>query len=105
MTTITPKNLAAATLTSSLTDIYTVPSATTTRLEHLIVSSITAGTVLVKYYKASASAAYNLLPNVAISANGILELADLVLQTGDKIQASAATTTDAVIILSGQEQS
>jgi hypothetical protein len=44
-----------------------------------------------------------LLNGVAIEANGVLELADLILETGDSIKASAATTTGAKITLFGQE--
>jgi hypothetical protein len=100
---ITPKFLGGATL-STETTIYTAPSATTTRVEHIIIcNGSTAGTVTVKFRDSSASTDYELLNRVAIEANGVIELADLILETGDSIKASAATTTDAKITLFGQE--
>jgi hypothetical protein len=98
-----PKFLGGATLSSEAT-IYTAPASTTTRLEHLVISNgSTAGTVTVKFRDSSASTDYELLNGVAIEANGVLELADLILETGDSIKASAATTTGAKITLFGQE--
>lgn len=93
----------SATLTSTLADIYTVPIGKHAVLEHIWASSITAGTLTVRRFQASNSTAYKLIPGSAITANGVKEAFQLRLVAGDKIQASAATTTDCDITLSGIE--
>jgi len=90
-------------LTGTLTDIYTVPSGKIALIEHLWVSATTAGTIAVKRYQASDTTAYDLMPNVDISAKGIKEAFQIRLVAGDKIQALETTTTDAVIHLFGIE--
>jgi hypothetical protein len=100
---VTPKFLGGATLTGTLTAIYTAPAGTTTRMEHLIISNgATAGTVTVSFNDGTTN--FELLNGVAISANGVLELANIIIEPGDSIRASAATTTGAKITLFGQEQ-
>ncbi len=102
MTTTTPKFLAGATLTSTLaTTIYTCPSATTTRIEHLIISNgSTAGAITLSVNNGTN---YNVLNAVAITAYGVLELANIVLNAGHTLEAGAGTTTGAVITLFGTE--
>lgn len=90
-------------LTGSIADIYTVPAGKIALIEHLWVNSTTAGTITVKRYQASNATAYDLMPAIDISAKGIKEAFQIRLKAGDKIQASAATTTDAVIHLFGIE--
>jgi hypothetical protein len=90
-------------LTGSTVDIYTVPAGKLALIEHLWINSTTAGTVTLKRYQASNTTAYNMLPAVDISAKGIKEAFQIRLKAGDIIQASAATTTDAVIHLFGIE--
>ena len=103
MTTLTPKFLGGTTLGSE-TDVYTCPSSTTTRIEHLIISNGgTAGTVTVKFYDVSTTTSFELINGAAITANGVLEMTNLILEAGDKIKASAATTTGAKITLFGVE--
>lgn len=89
------------TLTGTSADIYTVPSGKIALIEHLWVSTTTAGTITVRRYQLSDTTAYDLLPAVDISAKGIKEAFQIRLVAGDKIQASAATTTNAVIHLFG----
>lgn len=99
---ITPKFLGGATLTSSLTDTYTCPALTTTRVEHLIISNgATAGTVTVSLTRGATT--IELLNAVPIAANGVLELFNLIVEAGDKIRSSAATTTGAKIAMFGTE--
>lgn len=101
---VTPKYLAGATLTSTLTTtIYTCPAATITRLEHLIISNgSTAGTVTVSISRSST--VRELLNAYTITANGIIELFNIILEAGDILQAGATTTTGAKITLFGAEQ-
>jgi hypothetical protein len=101
---ITPKVLGKATLTGSLVDIYTCPSATVTRAEHITISNgSTDGTVTIKQYFASTTNAKNILNALEIAANETLELVNIILEAGDKIQATATTTTDCDIIIWGAE--
>ena len=93
----------SATLTSTLTDIYTVPAGKHAVLEHIWAATETAGTLTVKRYQASDTTAYKLIPIVDISAKGIKEAFQLRLLAGDKIQASATTTTDCDLTISGIE--
>ena len=93
----------SATLTSTLTDIYTVPAGKHALLDHILAATTTAGTLTVKRYQSSNTTAYKLIPAVDISAKGIKEAFQLRLLAGDKIQASAATTTDCDLTLSGIE--
>lgn len=88
-------------LTGTLADIYTVPSGKIALIENIMVNSVTAGNITIKIYRAADTSAYNYWPEIPISSNGIEQDFQLRLLTGDKIQASAATTTDAVITLSG----
>ena len=90
-------------LTSTLADIYTVPSGKIALIEHIWISATTAGTITVKRYQASDTTAYDLIPDIGISANGIREAFQIRLVAGDKIQALETTTTDAVIHLFGIE--
>lgn len=90
-------------LTGTLADIYTVPSGKIALIEHLWISTTTAGTITVKRYQVSDTTAYDLLPNVDITAKGIKEAFQIRLVAGDKIQALETTTTDAVIHLFGIE--
>ncbi|MEG3437665.1 hypothetical protein V0288_11095 [Pannus brasiliensis CCIBt3594] len=102
-TNFTPKFLGGATL-GIITSVYTAPTATTTRVEHLIISNgSTPGTVTVVFYDSSAAVGYELINGVSIAANGVLELANIILDPGDQIRAAAITTTDAKITLFGQE--
>jgi len=98
--TYTPKTKAAV-ATSSLTTIYTVPSDTTTRVEKItITNGATAGTVTLKFYDASATTSYFLACNAyPIAANALREIAGEILETGDYLQISAATTTDLTVKL------
>ncbi len=92
------------TLTSTLTDIYTVPSGKIALIEHIDVNSITAGTVRVTRYQVSDTTDYNIFPTgLEIAAKGSREKFQYRLLAGDKIKASAATTTDAVIHVVGVE--
>lgn len=93
----------SATLTGTLADIYTVPSGKHAVLEHIWVASIATGTLTVLRHQASNATAYKLIPGSAIAAAGAKEAFQLRLVAGDKIQASAATTTDCDITLSGIE--
>ena len=93
----------SATLTSTLTDIYTVPTGKHIVLEHIFVATETAGTLTVKRYQASDTTAYRLIPGIDIPAKGIREAFQLRFLPGDKIQASATTTTDCDLTLSGIE--
>jgi hypothetical protein len=102
MATITPKFLGGITLTSTPTDAYICPADTTTRVEHLIISNgSTAGTVTVAFRRSSTDR--ELLNGYTITANGILELFNVILEAGDSIRASATTTTGAKITLFGTE--
>jgi hypothetical protein len=101
--TINVKILATAVLSTEAT-IYTVPSACVTRVEHLVISNgSTAGTITVKITDTSASVTRLLLNAVPITANGTIEFFNFVLETGDILLASAATTTNANILLFGAE--
>jgi hypothetical protein len=101
--TLTPKFLGGATLGTEAT-IYTAPAGNTVRIEHIVISNgSTAGTVTVKFRDSSSSTDYELLNGVTIEANGVLELADIILEAGDSIRASAATTTGAKITIFGVE--
>jgi hypothetical protein len=101
--TVSLKILATAVLSTEAA-IYTVPSATTTRVEHLSVSNgATAGTITVKITDTSASATRILLNAVPIAANGTVEFFNFILNTGDILLASAATTTNANLFLFGAE--
>lgn len=91
----------SAALTSTIADIYTVPSGKIALIEHLWISTTTAGTITVKRYQASDTTAYDLIPAIDISAKGVKEAFQIRLVAGDKIQALAGTTTDAVIHLFG----
>ena len=93
----------SATLTSTLTDIYTVPSGKHAVIEHIWAATTTAGTLTVKRYQVSDTTAYQLIPGSAITAAGVKEAFQLRLLAGDKIQASAATTTDCDLTISGIE--
>lgn len=90
-------------LTSTIADIYTVPSGKIALIEHIWISATTAGTITVKRYQASDTTAYDLMPGIDISAKGIKEAFQIRLLEGDKIQALETTTTDAVIHLFGIE--
>jgi len=90
-------------LTSTLTDIYTVPSGKSALIEHIDVNSESAGTIRVKRYQASDATDYNYFPNPDIAAKGSREKFQYRLLAGDKIKASAAITTDAVIHVVGVE--
>jgi len=90
-------------LTSTLTDIYTVPTGKIALIEHIISSTTTAGSVTLKRYQVSDTTAYNIWSELPISANGGREIFSIRLFAGDKIQASAATTTDATIHIIGIE--
>lgn len=91
------------TLTGTIADIYTVPAGKIALIEHLWISATTGGTITVKRYQDSDTTAYDLVPNASISANGVRESFQIRLLAGDKIQALAGTTTDAVIHLFGIE--
>lgn len=98
-----PKFLGGATLGAEA-DIYTVPLGKICRLEHLIISNgATAGKVTVKFFDNSGNISYELINERSIEANGVLELASINLEAGDKIKASATTTTGAKITLFGAE--
>lgn len=103
---LTAKHLGTALLTSTLSDIYTVPSSTKTRVTHIVFSNGgTAGSITLKHFDSSAAAAGTLLNAKAIAINSNVELFDLILEAGDKLQASAATTTTAEILIYGIEES
>lgn len=103
---LTAKILGMATLTSTVADIYTAPAATKTRVGHIIISNgSTAGTITLQVLDNSASATKKLLNAKAIAANDVVEIFDLILEAGDKLQASAATTTAADITVFGFEES
>lgn len=91
------------TLTGTIADIYTVPVGKIALIEHIWISSTTAGTITVKRYQNSDTTAYDLIPAIDISAKGIKEAFQIRLVAGDKIQALAGTTTNAVIHLFGIE--
>lgn len=93
----------SATLTGTLADIYTVPSGKHAVLEHIWAATDTAGTLTVLRYQASNTTAYKLIPTVDVGAKGVKEAFQLRLVAGDKIQASAGTTTNCDITLSGIE--
>lgn len=100
----TPKVLGYATLTSSLADIYTCPAATTARVEHIaFANGSTAGTITLKQYFSVGATSKFILNGIAIAANEPIEYAAIILNAGDKIQSSAATTTNCDIIVWGTE--
>lgn len=102
---LTLKFLGGATLTGVSADIYTVPASKVTRLEHLIISNgATQGTVTVNFYDSSGTTNYALINGTAIGANETIEMANLILESGDKIRALAGTTAGAVVTLFGVEQ-
>lgn len=103
MPTITPKFLAAATLTSTLTTtIYTAPASTITRIEHIIISNgSTAGTVTLSIFDGTTTT--EILNAYPIAANKTLEIANIILNTGNTIRSGATTTTGAKITLFGTE--
>lgn len=99
------KRLGSKRLTNILNDIYTVPSNTTTRITKMVISNGDVdGRLTVKHYVASLNQSFNLFNKQYLSANGRQLDFDCFLHAGDKIQALAEITTDADILIYGQEQ-
>lgn len=94
---------ASATLTTTLTTaIYTAPSGSgnTARVEHIVISnSSTAGTITLSVFDSSANTTTELLNAVSITANGVLELANIILEASDQIRAGYATAVGSKIYL------
>lgn len=104
MPTTTPKFLSGQVLNSTLTtNLYTAPTATTTRVEHIIISNgSTPGAVTLIIYDGS-SASYEILNAFPIVANGALEIANVILNAGQALRGGATTTTNAKITMFGTE--
>lgn len=94
---------ASATLTTTLTTtIYTAPTTATNtaRVEHIIISNgATAGTVTLSIFDSSANTTIELLNGFAIAANGVLEVANIILESSDQIRAGHTGATGSKIYL------
>jgi len=95
---------AGASLTGTLTDIYTVPNGKRSRwvLMYLTNTSGSNGTVDVKFYDSSASATLSVLEDYTISSKDFLQVggevnAFIMMEEGDKIQASATQTMSLLV--------
>lgn len=102
---LTGKILGSAVLTSTPASIYTVPAATTTRVNRVNVSNgATAGTLTLEITDTSAAVTRKILNAFPLPANDVIVEFDLILETTDIILASAATTVDAEIMIFGYEE-
>ena len=92
--------------TTSVTTLYTVPSATTSIIKSILVSedSGNADTITVTITD-TASAIFSLFKTKSISANGTTELltAPLVLQESEILKVTAATANRLHVVLSALE--
>lgn len=98
----TLKNKGAALTSTLTTTLYTAPATAgnTARIEHIIVSSsTTAGSITLSVYDLSATTSYEILNAVSITANGVLELANVILEAGDEIRGGFTTATGSKIYL------
>ena len=91
--------------TTSVTTLYTVPSATTAVIKSILVSedSGNADTITVTITDAESSpATFSLFKTKAVSANNTVELltAPLVVQTGEIIKVTAATANRLHVVAS-----
>lgn len=100
----TPKNLCLALTTTLTTTLYTVPAATTTKLDHIVIGNkTTAGTITLTVTDTSGSVTSYLIPNTAITVAGTLEMAAITLETGDILKGGMTACTDATIQISYTE--
>lgn len=100
------KVLGRGTLTGSIADIYTVSVSPAKRsvIQHIFLSNgATAGAVTLKVFDSSASLSRNLLNGKAIAIGETIEEFDIILEQGDKLQASADTTAVCDIVAFGYE--
>ncbi|MDJ0579106.1 hypothetical protein [Crocosphaera sp.] len=101
--TTTAKRLAAGTLTTTLSDLYVVPSTnpTTVRVTHLRITATTAATVTLKHHDGTTG--HNLLSSFPISANSYEDIFDLMLSPGDKLEGNTTSVTDCDYLVYGLE--
>lgn len=106
---LTPKQLCAVTqLGTTISTVYTVPSATTTIVKQILVANVTstAATATIHFVPSagSASASNKVFGEITISANStqVIDLST-VLPTGATVQALAGSATSINIHISGVE--
>lgn len=104
------KSFTKASVTTSLTDVYTTPAATTSIVIGICLTNSTGtGTVYadVKLDKSAAVDDVWLIRNVPLYNGSSFTLADtgkIILETGDKIQVISDTTTSVDVLVSVLEQ-
>jgi len=97
------------TLTTSSTDLYTCPSATTAYVKLLQASNVTAGSVSadvnINFFDSSASLTESLARSVAVLPKESISCLTgiLILEPGDKIQGSASANSSVDVVLSLME--
>ena len=96
--------LGLATLTTSLSTQYTVPSGATTRITRISISAgSTADGVTLQIKDSSLNITKNLWNGRSLTANTTAEIFDLILEAGDQLLAKTTTATNFDIIIMGIE--
>ena len=105
MPTATPKRLAQAALTSTLTTVlYTVPASTGTIIKEVVISNTSTSAVPVTLRAAGTGVANTLFPATSVPANSTVVLAlSTVLAAGETITGGAATASVVGVTISGVE--
>lgn len=96
--------LGIATLTTSITAQYTVPTGTTTRITRISVSSgSTSNGVTIQIRDSSLNITKNLWNARSLFPNTTVEIFDLILEAGDQILAGTISATNFDMIIMGIE--
>jgi hypothetical protein len=107
MATVTPKRLYLGQPGTSATTLYTVPANTTTILKSIVMTNTTGTAATVTIGINGTAAANQIVPAVSVGANDtkIVDGVNIILNTGDTLQALQGTASAITLVISGAEVS